>query len=150
MADRNDILVQCTRCRNKHQQSERIALPSELGHSRVCPRCGCKSYYDMTPQVAWCWASGLIEMGSEEQVPEGGIIIARGPKAFLKGELLAAARHGWERDQLLVPGVPEAANQREAAEALDKFLAWRGKSNGRRGSNGVIYSQPGKPMGSTT
>jgi hypothetical protein len=45
---------------------------------------------------------------------------------------------------LLVPGIPEAASQREAAEALDKWLAWCGKSNGRRESYGVVFSEPGK------
>jgi uncharacterized paraquat-inducible protein A len=84
MTSHKDILVQCTRCRNKHKESERIAMPSELGKTLVCPRCGWKNYYDMTPQVAWCWASGLIEMGDKEQVPEGGIVVAHGPKAFLK------------------------------------------------------------------
>jgi len=146
MADRKDILVQCTRCRNKHKESERIAMPSELGKTLVCPRCGCKNYYDMTPQVAWCWASGLIEIGDKEQVPEGGIVVAHGPTSSLKGVLTAVARHGWERGQLLVPGVPEAADQREAGQALDKWLAWCGRSNGRRSNYGVVFSPPGKPM----
>ena len=42
--------VQCTRCRNKHDESERIEVPSNtfkgLGaKDLVCPKCSGRNYY---------------------------------------------------------------------------------------------------------
>lgn len=150
-----DIPVQCTRCRNKHMESERISRPlqrrstSEIQMSdMVCPRCGCKSYYDMRPQVAWCWASGLIEIG--DAMPDvsadgsGAILIATGPKSPLTGQLKVVARHGKgaSAGKLLVPGVPEAEGQQAKADALEAFLAWRGK---RKSRDGVVFTSVGAP-----
>ncbi|PTU71455.1 hypothetical protein [Chromobacterium haemolyticum] len=119
-----DLIVKCARCRYPHRETERISRPTELGDVLACPRCGAHSYYDMTPQVAWCWASGLIEWGDQGQEPEGGIVIARGPKCSLKSILNVVARHGFQHGVLLVPGVPEAADQRAASDALDQWLSW--------------------------
>lgn len=141
-----DIPVQCCRCRNKHMESQRVSKPSKLmgAHSSInvtdscCPKCNARSFYDLTPQVAWCWASGLIEIG--DNVPEGAIEIAVGPKCSLKSILDVKARHGMgaSAGKLLVPGVPEAEDQKGAADALAAWLAWCGKS---KSLNGVVFAQ---------
>lgn len=142
MGRSNDIYVQCTRCRNKHWESERTKVAKKSWvHQLVCPRCGCRSYYDLTMQAAWCWASGQIEFGDPSCVPEGAIAIAKGPAAFLKGVIEVVARHGYERGVLLVPGVPEAETQQAAGEALSSWLAWCAKSNGKQGRHGVEFPQ---------
>ncbi|MEC5319000.1 hypothetical protein VSX61_08630 [Brenneria populi subsp. brevivirga] len=130
--NKNDLLVKCTRCRHKHLMSERLEKRNFKNRSFplydvVCPRCDGKSYYDLTPQVAWCWASGLIEIGDEPPAdgPEGSgaILIATGPKYALKGFLDVVARHGKgaSAGKLLVPGVPEAP---DADVALEAWLKW--------------------------
>ncbi|MBI0436419.1 hypothetical protein [Dickeya dianthicola] len=143
----SDIKVKCTRCRNQHMKSERkLTLGYFAGvavsHS-VCPRCSCKSYLDMTPQFAWCWASGLIEIGDElpaDNHPSGsGVIqIATGPKCALQGFLDVVARHGKgdSAGKLLVPGVPEAPDGDAAIDALKKWLAWC-ESKGGAKRNGI-------------
>lgn len=147
-----DLIIKCTRCRHMHTEAERISLPrprrstSEIQMSdTVCPRCGGKSYYDCTPQVAWCWASGLIEMG-ESMPPDspgggGAIEIARGPKYALKAQIGVRARRGYGdgRGQLLVPGVPEAPTQKAKADALARWLRWCGE---RKARDGVVF-EPG-------
>ncbi len=138
----NDIHVQCTRCRNKHMESERIAVSKGSGISElVCPCCSAKSFYDVRPQIAWCWASGLIELGDEGMEPSGCIVIAAGPRAYLQGTLSAVARHGAgsSEGKLLVPGVPEADSQQSAADALGQWLAWCAKGNGRKHRYGVVF-----------
>ncbi|WP_035345561.1 MULTISPECIES: hypothetical protein [Dickeya] len=130
----SDIKVKCTRCRNQHMKSERKLTPGYIcgiaaSHS-VCPRCSCKSYLDMTPQFAWCWASGLIEIGDELPADRldgsGAIQIATGPKYALHGFLDVVARHGKgdSAGKLLVPGVPEASDGDAAIDALQAWLAW--------------------------
>ncbi|MHC3433667.1 hypothetical protein [Delftia lacustris] len=139
----NDFtLVKCTRCRNSHQLWQRPNKPHGVGSclsTSVCPRCGGKSYYDCTPQVAWCWASGLIEIGNELPGPDA-IEIARGPQYALQGAISAAARHGQGKSsgKLLVPGVPEATDQMAALEALQQWLTWRSRSRSR---DGVVFSK---------
>lgn len=133
--NKNDLLVKCTHCRNKHRESKRVDVRNSkakhfVTYDSTCPRCGCKSYYDLTPQFAWCWASGLIEIGDEPPAdgPEGSgaILIATGPKYALKGFLDAVARHGYgaSTGKLLVPGVPEAPDADAALEALEAWLKW--------------------------
>ena len=146
MGKKNDIPVQCCRCKHKHMESQRKSkLVSSSGISMsdlVCPKCECKTYYDMREQVAWCWRSGLIEIGDEMPAnsPEGGgaIFVARGPKAFLKAELEVAARHGQGASvgKLIVPGVPEAESDEDAANALKEWLEWRSKGSWKKG---IIY-----------
>ena len=142
-----DIPVKCTRCRHACMESDWIDVPSKRYGGcteKTCPRCGCKSYYDMTPQVAWCWATGLIEIG-DSLPPDGSdgggaIEIARGPKCALKVRLEVVARHGQgaSRGKLLVPGVPEADGQQAKGDALAEWLAWCSKS---RRSDGVKFSR---------
>lgn len=127
-----DAPVQCTRCRNKHRESQRVQKPTTVKGLRsstlqvtdsCCPRCGGKAFYDLTPQVAWCWATGLIEFG--DQAPEGAIEIATGPKCDLQAVINVKARHGiGPRRHLLVPGVPEAEDGRAAGDALAAWLKW--------------------------
>lgn len=148
---RADIPVKCTRCRNEHRESERIQHPwprrstSEIQvGDLVCPRCGCKSYYDLTPQVAWCWASGRIEIGdfmpTDGPDGSGAIKIAEGPKFSLKSQLSIVARHGQgaSRGELLVPGVPESDDQAAKGDALSQWLTWCGKGKVR---DGVVFAK---------
>lgn len=139
----NDMRVQCCRCRNRHMESEREKVDAGSGmHALVCPRCSCKSFYDMRPQAAWCWASGLIEMGDESAAPEGCIVIARGAKAFLSGTIAALARHGRGANEgaYLVPGLPEADDcQKARGDALAQWLKWCARGNGHKGRHGVTF-----------
>lgn len=143
---RSDIPVKCTRCRHACMLSDWPDMPSKKFGGcteSVCPSCGCKSYYDQTPQVAWCWASGLIEIGDamppEDAEGGGAILIASGPKSTLEGKLSVLARHGQgaSRGKLLVPGVPEAEDEVAAADALAEWLAWCGK---RKSKAGVVFA----------
>ena len=146
-----DIPVKCTRCRNQHRESERVLRPrprrSASGiqmSDTVCPCCGSKVFYSMRPQVAWCWPSGLIEVGDampdDEADGSGAIQIASGPEAFLTARLSVLARHGQGASarELLVPGVPEADGQTAKVDALCIWLAWCGK---RKPRDGVVFCQ---------
>ena len=140
-----DIPVKCTRCRHACMESDWIDVPSKRYGGcteKTCPRCGCKSYYDCRPQVAWCWATGLIDIGdsmpTDSADGSGAIEIARGPKYALKGRLEVVARHGYTKGQLLVPGVPEADSQEAKGDALAAWLAWCGK---RKNRDGVIFAK---------
>ncbi|HEY0953996.1 MAG TPA: hypothetical protein VGE36_04515 [Roseateles sp.] len=142
-----DIPVKCCRCRFEHLESERVQKPSTRGshglNVLVCPKCRGESYYDLREQVAWCWASGLIEIGDvlPADGPGGGAIeIARGPKHALKPQLQIVARHGMGASEglLLVPGVPEAETQEAKGDALSAWLAW---CNKRPLRDGVTYAK---------
>lgn len=144
---RNNIPVKCTRCRHACMESEWTDVTMKRHPDcteKTCPRCGCRSYYDCSPQVAWCWATGLIEIGdtlpADSQDGSGAIEIARGPKYALKGKLEAVARHGKGASlgRLLVPGVPEADGQTAKVDALLAWLAWCGKGTVR---DGVTFSK---------
>lgn len=97
-----------------------------------------------TQQVAWCWASGLIEVGDALPTidPDGNgpIQIARGPRAALLAQLNTLARHGKGagRSQLLVPGVPEARTSRDAVDALSVWVLWCGAHDSR---DGVVWGK---------
>jgi hypothetical protein len=92
-----------------------------------------------TLTVAYCWASGLIEFSAPDAVPSGAIEIARGEDTALRREMCAVARHGYGKSvgKLLVPGIPEAASQSEAGDALARFLDW---CDSRR-AKGISYNQ---------
>ena len=128
-------------------ESEWLDVPSKRYGGcteKTCPRCGCKSYYNITPQVAWCWATGLIEIGDTLPPGEpgggGAIEIARGPKYALRGQLSVLTRHGKgaSSGDLLVPGVPEADTQEAKGTALGQWLAWCCK---RKCRDGVTFSK---------
>lgn len=91
------------------------------------------------PEIAYCWASGLIEFGST--LPKGAIFIAAGPKATLRNVIAARARHGYGRSkgQLLVPGVPEAQAQAAACDAALAWLKWCAEHDGMAGNKGVVF-----------
>lgn len=147
----SNIPIKCTRCRHSMTFADLVPLPRprRSPHDIVltdhaCPRCGCRSYYDCTPLIAWCWASGLIEIGATlpPDGPNGGgaIEVARGPAYALKGRLGVVARHGQgaSAGRLLVPGVPEADNQRAKGDALGVWLTWCGR---RKSRDGVIFAR---------
>lgn len=147
--------VKCTRCRHMHLESDRLSKPrprrsaSEIEVAdRVCPKCNAKPYYDCTPQVAWCWASGLIEIGdqapADNEDGSGAIKIATGPKYALKGCIEVLARHGRgdSEGKLLVPGVPEAEDQRSGTEALADWLEWC-SGNRRARRDGIQFMTMG-------
>ena len=71
---------------------------------------------------AFCWASGQIEFG--RSVPKGAIAIASGPAAAVRKLVIPTSRMAYDGKTLLVPGVPEAADQDEAADALMHHLNW--------------------------
>ncbi|HGJ4212511.1 TPA: host nuclease inhibitor protein [Salmonella enterica subsp. enterica serovar Poona] len=73
----------------------------------------------MKPTItAYCWASGLIEFGNT--LPEGALPIITGKEKDVRDEVEVLARLAYNGD-LLVPGIPEAADQNEAREALERF-----------------------------
>jgi len=152
-----DIPVQCCRCRNRHMESERVErdIKSDdeglIWRKLVCSHCGAEAFYDLSPQVAWCWRSGLIEIG--DQVPKdsaegsGPIQIATGPKASLVAAVKTMARHGRypSAGNLLVPGVPQAESQEDAGDALSAWLELCARRNGKIYSNGVVFAREGLP-----
>lgn len=107
--------------------------------------CSAETFNKLKPQVAWCWASGLIEIGDEMPAdgPSGGgaILIASGPKADLRRILDVVARHGKDMShgQLLVPGVPEVEDQQAKGDALAAWLEWCSQRSGD--TNGVVFFQ---------
>ncbi len=151
--NKNDIQVKCTRCRNNHLKSERkdVLDPKAkdfITYNSTCPRCGCKSYYNLSPKDAWCWASGLIEIGDELPAgsPDGsGVIqIASGPEYALNAFLDVLAQHGKgaSKGKWLVPGVPEAPDGDAALEALEAWLKWCGSRKAMR--DGITLSLGGR------
>lgn len=70
--------------------------------------------------IAYAWRSGLIGVG--RVVPDGALQIARGPEAKLFDALSALARLSYDKPpNLLVPGVPEAADDDSRIGAMVKF-----------------------------
>lgn len=74
---------------------------------------------------AYCWADGVIEFG--RNVPEGALLMAEGPAKTLRELISATARHAYDGETLLVPGIPEAKDQSEAGDALGAHLEWISK-----------------------
>ncbi|MDO0944630.1 hypothetical protein [Chromohalobacter israelensis] len=73
---------------------------------------------------AYCFATG--EIGTGIATPAGAIEIATGSARDLKTEIEVVARLAYDNETLLVPGVPEAADQQEALDALCQFVDWAG------------------------
>lgn len=71
---------------------------------------------------AWCQADGVIFYGHE--APTGSIWLARGPKRELLSRFYEVARIGLRDGALLVPGVPEAADEPDARLALNEWVNW--------------------------
>jgi len=73
---------------------------------------------------AFCWASGLIQIGT--RTPPGAIQIASGRERDLRAVLDVLARHGKGESvgMLLVPGVPEAPESEDDKAKGDALQAW--------------------------
>lgn len=69
--------------------------------------------------VAYARASGLIEFG--KSCPDGALPVLVGDSKKVRSAVIALARHSRTNDDLLVPGVPEAADQDAAVQALSTF-----------------------------
>jgi hypothetical protein len=67
---------------------------------------------------AICWRTGLIEFVHE--APVTSLILMTGPTDHVHRVVTARARHG-HNGELLVPGIPEAASDKEALEAAMAF-----------------------------
>lgn len=82
----------------------------------------------MASTFYYVWRSGLIETG--RSVPKGAILLFRSTRERTE-RVSARARHGrTRRDELVVPGVPEAADDAAAREAVEQFIRW------------IVYDQP--------
>jgi hypothetical protein len=104
---------------------------------------------DFKDTYLYCWASGLAQFG--DSVPDGAILIDSRTEKQLEAEAVEIAvmtkkanddpegnpmpRNSWKermtarmrigyKGEMLVPGVPEAADQSEGVEALIKFIKW--------------------------
>lgn len=88
---------------------------------------------------AWCWQSGLIDVGPK--APEGAIVFAKGMERPLVEVINVYARHGMgaAADQLLVPGVPEAEEGDPKVDALTKWVNWCAINNGSHIREGVVF-----------
>lgn len=103
--------------------------------------------------TAYCWQSGRIDVGDE--VPEGAIAVATGPRRALQEKLEIYARHGQGKSKgvLLVPGVPEADEGDAKVDALSAWLNWCAERNGRKDSYHVLFNgkakqrKPGRTAG---
>lgn len=73
--------------------------------------------------IAYCYASGQIEFGSE--LPAGAIELARGKEKLVRQYITAIACVSRDDNKtLLVPGIPEAENEKQAFVALAVHLRW--------------------------
>ena len=80
------------------------------------------------PHFAYCDRNGIIDFG--EALPEGRLPILKSKRLrTVKLILSARARHAYDGKTLLVPGIPEAGEDSDAAlDALHKFRAWLAQS----------------------
>ncbi|CCV46702.1 host nuclease inhibitor protein [Yersinia enterocolitica] len=69
--------------------------------------------------IAYAWASGLIEFG--KILPNGALPVIKGLEKAVHESIEINARHSRINEQLFVPGVPEANDQREGCDALIYF-----------------------------
>ncbi len=74
--------------------------------------------------TAYCWASGEIEFAKGANVPNAALPICAGPAKDVRALIAVSARHAYDNKTLLVPGIPEAPNQRKAGDALRTFCDW--------------------------
>lgn len=83
----------------------------------------------MGKTIAYCFASGHIQFGSS--VPDGAIGIATGEDQQVRDVIEVTARLSrHDNETLFVPGVPEAASQREGLVALARYIQYLGERNG--------------------
>lgn len=71
---------------------------------------------------AYCFAS--CEIGFSDVMPPGSLPIAKGPDKTLRAFISGIARHTYDGETLLVPGIPEATDETEALKAFVRFHEW--------------------------
>ncbi len=65
---------------------------------------------------AFCFRSGLLQVA--ECVPEGALELALAPATVLVAAIEATARLAYDNATWLVPGVPEAPDEKKACDAV--------------------------------
>lgn len=87
-----------------------------------------------TDYVAYCWRSGKIQVG--KRCPENALPLFKGGEKRLRKLVCATSRHSYDGKHYLVPGVPEAATENDAVDAV---IAYQDRVLGaqRRTSAGV-------------
>lgn len=70
-------------------------------------------------KFAYAYASGHIRIGSK--CPENALVITSGEEKELRKTIGALSRRGYKRGVHLVPGIPEAVDQRQSLKALIQF-----------------------------
>lgn len=73
---------------------------------------------------ALCNASGVITFDYRVPPDMSLLPIANGPAKKLKTAISGVARHAYDGETLLVPGIPEAPDQVAAMDALMRFRNW--------------------------
>ena len=76
--------------------------------------------------IAYCWRDGTIDVAEGSEEPEGSLVITT---SVLSVEALCEvvqgkARHGYKPGVYLVPGVPEAETDKDAADAVIRWRDW--------------------------
>lgn len=78
---------------------------------------------------AYVYAGGVVKFGS--RVPRGAIAVAnvkvkseRRDRKKLRDEVSVLCRLAYDGKTALVPGIPEATDQRAGIDALQAFLKW--------------------------
>lgn len=74
--------------------------------------------------IAFCYASGQI--GFARDLPEGALPIIKGKAKDVRDKIEGNARLAYDGKTWLVPGIPEAADDIAALDALERFIKWIG------------------------
>lgn len=126
------------------RQAEKLFGPSLIEVKMLSPEHVFTFRFAVTadaPQVAYCWANGVIEFA--DAMPDGALQIATGPQRALVEAVTTVARKGHKEGVWLVPGLPEAQQQDEALDALMEWLRWCGpKHNAHKLNHGVMFYVP--------
>ncbi len=102
----------------------------------------------MTIAIAYCWASGEIEITEETEdfeLPDGAIAFARGDLAELTRRIDCRARHGYETEVRLVPGLPEICGSSQLNDLVRTavLVSWAGQNfNDWPWDEDGIHTQP--------
>jgi hypothetical protein len=73
----------------------------------------------MAHTYAYAYADGVIHFGAS--VPPGALPIADGVESDLVRAITGSARLAYDNGTWLVPGIPEAADQKEGVDALIRY-----------------------------
>ena len=68
---------------------------------------------------AYCWRSGVLEFG--QRIPDGALPVDHGTERSVRRRVEVLARHAYDGQTLLVPGIPEAQDDDEALSAYERF-----------------------------